>query len=175
MSGSLNRIIHQQNSIQDYLTGAFSRRYFYLRLEEEFEKSKRENRKLSLILFDVDNFKVVNDTYGHKKGDEVLKYVVKVTKENLRTFDIIGRYGGEEFVILLPETDPTQAYKIAERIRIAISKKSFEEFSFEVTASFGVTSLKSSEKSNSFQKLIELADEATYSAKKSGKNQVRVG
>ena len=175
LSGSLNRIIHQQNSIQDYLTGAFSRRYFYLRLEEEFEKSKRENRKLSLILFDVDNFKVVNDTYGHKKGDEVLKYVVKVTKENLRTFDIIGRYGGEEFVILLPETDPTQAYKIAERIRIAISKKSFEEFSFEVTASFGVTSLKSSEKSNSFQKLIELADEATYSAKKSGKNQVRVG
>lgn len=174
LSGSLNRIIHQQNSIHDYLTGSFSRRYLYLRLEEEFEKSKREDKDLCLILLDLDDFKIINDTYGHKKGDEVLKFLVQLAKKSLRNFDILGRYGGEEFIILLPDTSEKEGVKIAERLKDNLSKESKDFFGFSVTASFGLTSLKQKKDVLSYETLIENADKATYKAKESGKNQVQI-
>ena len=137
-------------------------------------RAKRYSRALSVIMIDVDHFKKFNDTYGHPKGDEVLRGLAKILKSAVRTSDIVARYGGEEFVILLPETEEAKALILAERIRkdveltnLTIDKNEPPE---RVTISLGVSTV--DEKVIEYQELIEKADKALYQAKEKGRNRV---
>lgn len=169
---TLSNIRIQQESITDELTGAYNRRYVMRILEEKFKRSysDKENR-LSVAMIDIDNFKTVNDTYGHLAGDKVLKSVVDVFRKTLREVDVIGRYGGEEFLILIAAKNEV-ASKVCERIRSAIEKMkiSWENREIWITVSIGFLSF--NEKINNFEEMIALADLCLYEAKKSGKNKV---
>lgn len=151
----------------DVLTNIYNRRYIYNRLEEIVKKSKEDNEKVSVIMFDVDRFKNVNDTYGHQFGDEVLKKVSDNLKEEFRKTDIIGRYGGEEFIVLLPNTNLDYAFKLAEKVRMSICNISFEH-GVKITISGGVAEL---DKEN-VEGLIEKADKLLYKAKQNGRNRI---
>jgi len=162
-------------AVKDSLTGAYNRFFLKIRLEELEKEIHRYKIPLSIILIDLDYFKEVNDTYGHLVGDEVLKQVVKVLSENLRDTDTIIRYGGEEFLILLPHTSITKACKIAERLRDIIEKTTFEVYGHRVkiTISAGVVSTKSQGgKVKNLESLIKKADSLLYFAKNKGRNQV---
>lgn len=152
----------------DKLTETFNRRKFESLLSSEIERANRYFIPLSLCMFDIDHFKMVNDTYGHLTGDHVLKTLANVARNTARKVDSLGRWGGEEFVVLLPETDLEGAKELAEKIR-----KSVEEHPFEwirtLTCSFGVTQFKDRESIDSF---IKRADDALYSAKNKGRNRV---
>ncbi len=152
---------------KDFLTGAVNRYKIYQILQIATETALETGRPLSLILFDLDRFKQVNDTYGHQVGDRVLKEVVTKVKETLRDTDIIGRYGGEEFLVILPDTPIGEAVKVAERIRKLIEATEFPE-GFRVTISCGVSQLRPQD---SVESLIKRADEALYKAKKAGRNR----
>ncbi|MCX7792900.1 MAG: sensor domain-containing diguanylate cyclase [Thermodesulfovibrionales bacterium] len=159
-------------SITDYLTGLYNNRYFFHRLEEEFEKAKRYNTPLSCIMIDLDFFKSINDEFGHKKGDGVLRELGKMLKKFTRKGDIIARYGGEEFIMLLPHTDMEGALKEAERLRLLISNLRFKDLKKKtITASFGIATWPSSIVKNS-DDLVTYADNALYNAKKEGRNRV---
>jgi diguanylate cyclase (GGDEF)-like protein/PAS domain S-box-containing protein len=158
---------------QDFLTEVWNRRYFDQSLENEFARSKREFTDLSLIMFDLDRFKLFNDQYGHSEGDSCLKRVALAAKKALkRPTDIICRYGGEEFAVILPNTDEKGAAKVAEEIREAIENLQIVHSanpSGVVTVSLGVAEASSiSEPSN----LIKAADSALYAAKDIGRNKV---
>jgi len=164
----------QQLAITDGLTKIYNRRYFYMMLENEIERSKRYGVPLSLIMMDIDHFKGVNDQYGHLAGDEVLESLAALCKSLLRQADEIFRYGGEEFTILLPETNANLALKVAERVRRTIEENAFstEKGEVKISASLGVAEFKNSfADSNAF---IESADKALYDAKQAGRNCVRV-
>ena len=153
----------------DKLTNIFNRRKFRDILDEFVNFSKRYKSPLSLIFLDIDDFKKVNDTYGHEVGDFILKEVVNVAKKSLRKSDVFGRWGGEEFLILLPNTDVNGAKMVAEKIR-----KSIEDYDFnglKITISLGVTQLKIDD---TIEKFVNRADMALYQAKKEGKNRVIV-
>lgn len=152
----------------DELTELYLRDVFDVVLAKEISESKRSHRKLSLLMIDIDDFKKVNDTYGHQKGDEVLKTIGKFLNNNIREMDMAARYGGEEIVILMPNTTVNQAFKIADKMRENISKLTFDDFSVKV--SIGVS--QTDDNVNSAMKLIETADKALYKAKNSGKNRV---
>ena len=154
----------------DGLTGLYNRRHLMEVLSQEFEEGKRYSTNLSFIMLDIDDFKSINDLYGHQKGDMVLKEIGKLLKRNLRSTDIVGRYGGEEFAIILPQTDIKGARITAERIRKQVEKHRFEGLN-RVTISLGVSSNKNC---NSIDELIKRADNALYSAKRKGKNRVEV-
>ena len=157
----------------DPLTKTFNRRYFFETAQKELERAQRYEHALSIIIFDLDRFKKVNDTYGHGVGDEVLRRISALNKENLRENDIFARYGGEEFVILLPETNLEQAYQMAERMRKKCAPPlQVGENSINVTISFGVSSL--GKEKLLLDQLLRRADKALYKAKKGGRNQVRV-
>ena len=128
-------------AIKDGLTNAYNQKYIYSRLEEEIKRTKIYNHSLSIIMLDIDHFKKVNDTYGHQVGDAVLVNVCKITKDNLREVDILGRYGGEEFIIILPNNDIHNGYLVAERIRKSIEKQKYIK-DLKVTISGGVVELK---------------------------------
>jgi diguanylate cyclase (GGDEF)-like protein len=155
----------------DPLTKIKNRRKFDELAEHEFEKSKRYNRPLSFIIFDIDNFKQINDKFGHQIGDKVLKEIATVVKNNIRKTDIFARFGGEEFVILTPETDIKGAKTLAEKIRKIIENHEIEPVG-RVTVSIGVTELRTDDKS--IDDLYRRADNALYEAKEQGKNIVRV-
>lgn len=159
-------------SIKDGLTGIFNRRYFEGRLKDEFARHKRLKRPLSLVIFDLDFFKSINDKYGHLCGDYILKAVSKKVAKNIRDIDIFARYGGEEFCCLLLEADIALALCVAERLKDAISesKFTFKGKSIKVTISLGVAELKSS--SNEPDALVKSADDALYKAKEGGRNRV---
>lgn len=157
-------------SIKDPLTGIYNRRYLEEKLEEYMNLAQRHNRPLSLIMFDIDFFKHINDYFGHDVGDKVLKAIAKVVSENIRNTNIFARYGGEEFVILAPETTKEDAKILAEKLRSLIRNLHFEE-GINVTCSFGVASL---EKHDTKETLLKRADEALYEAKKTGRNNVVV-
>jgi len=159
-----------KQSTEDPLTGIYNRRYLENKLEEYVKLAQRHNRPLSLIMFDIDFFKHINDTFGHDVGDKVLKAVAKVVSENIRNTDIFTRYGGEEFVIIAPETTKEDAKILAEKLRSLIRNLHFEE-GINVTCSFGVVSL---EKHDTKETLLKRADEALYEAKKTGRNKVVV-
>ncbi len=151
----------------DSLTGVYNRRKIEEVLSKEAERSKRYGNSVSLMLIDIDDFKEVNDTYGHQIGDEVLKRVARTIRQNLRRTDSVGRYGGEEFLVILPETDVQRAIKAGERIRKAVER---EQFRFgSVTVSVGVTVLKNTD---DFGTLFNRLDRAMYLAKERGKNRV---
>ena len=151
----------------DWLTGVANRRYLDQRLEKELDRFHRHGNPLSLIMADLDNFKKINDRYGHSVGDKVITVFTKVMKKNIRTIDLISRYGGEEFIIMLPETSLEGAEDLAERIRIAMEAEKVEGVSEVVTASFGITIAKPRD---TFESLLRRVDLAMYESKDKGKN-----
>lgn len=150
----------------DYLTGCLNRRAFMNRIEEELTRTKRNNTQLSLILVDIDNFKSINDLNGHLAGDFILQQFTERLNKGTRAYDFIGRFGGEEFIICLPDTELQDAYTIAERMRQDIEEMTscYEGALIKVTGSFGVacSAFESEEPINS---LIAKADQAMYEAK----------
>jgi diguanylate cyclase (GGDEF)-like protein len=153
----------------DGLTGVANRRTFDGRLAAEIERSVRSGAPLSLLLFDVDHFKRLNDTHGHQAGDETLQRVAKTLSAGARTIDLVARYGGEEFALVLPGTDAATAAHVAERLRGAIADM---PGSPAITASLGVASFPDA--ALNAADLIAAADEALYAAKQEGRNRVGV-
>ena len=160
----------QKLATTDSLTQALNRTKFEDILLTELERSKRYHQPLSMILFDIDHFKVINDTYGHIIGDYVLMTLAHIVKENLRAIDSLARWGGEEFIILAPGTNIDKAHILAERIREAIERYKFE-YVGKVTISSGVTEFSMNDTKDSF---IKRADDTMYKAKKKGRNRVEV-
>ena len=158
-------------NIKDGLTGIYNRRFLQTRLNEEFERHMRHNMKLSLIMFDIDFFKKVNDCHGHPCGDSVLQSVASKIASNIRPTDCLARYGGEEFCCLLSQTDLDGAMALAERFRKLIEEQvtTCRENDIKVTISLGVSELAAG---NSAEALLKQADEALYQAKNSGRNRV---
>lgn len=158
---------------KDGLTGLFNRRYFDIHLKQMIEKANKESIKLYLLMCDIDNFKHVNDTYGHQAGDKVLTIVSRILKNTLRVTDLMARFGGEEFTILLTDIDISKAIETAERVRVKIEYMDFpiedQIEPLKKTISIGVTEYKKEESIESF---IERADKAMYEAKTTGKNKV---
>lgn len=157
-------------SYVDGLTGVYNRRTFEHRLNEEFQRHKRDEASLGVIIFDIDHFKNVNDLHGHQFGDIVLQKVAKICKEKLRTEDFLARYGGEEFVCLLINQSLEQAKLVAERLRTSIEESIITDGSINthVTISLGVSDSKSF---NSAEELLKDADTALYKAKENGRNR----
>lgn len=163
--------LYKEKEIEAYtdsLTGLNNRAAMMNQLEYLYARYKREKETFSFILFDIDKFKTVNDTFGHQKGDEVLKKIAQVALKSIREVDTAARYGGEEFVVLLPQTNAVLAAEIAERIR-AEMQEMIKLDGKGVTASFGVVKI---EENMSIAELIKLADKALYEAKAAGRNQV---
>jgi len=157
-------------SIEDDLTKLYRMNYFDKRIEEEIERANRYSRPFSLLMIDIDDFKKVNDTFGHQVGDEVLRRLSSSIKSTIRKADIAARYGGEEFAIVMPETGMKNASIAAERIRKAIEEEFIKDKKrFAITISVGVTDYKLG--MNKYQ-LVRGADEALYKAKREGKNKV---
>jgi len=155
----------------DKLTSIFNRYKIDMALNEQIEISKRYNRDMSVIFFDIDHFKAVNDVYGHKVGDFVLIELAKVINENIRSSDIFGRWGGEEFLIILPETDIETAYKLAEKLRTVIENHEFK-YVPHIHISMGVTQLRSDD---TLISLITRVDKLLYKSKRNGRNKVSFG
>lgn len=157
----------------DNLTKVYNRHSIQNKLNEEYKKAQNLKSDLSLIIFDIDNFKKCNDTYGHLFGDKVLSKVAKCVKNNIRALDTIGRYGGEEFIVLFPSTSLENAYNVANKIRNKISELELESDQgiVNVTASFGLAHIS---QSTDEKDLIDKADIALYVAKRTGKNKVVV-
>lgn len=153
---------------KDTLTGIYSRAAFYLELEKWINYAHRYPVDLAIIMFDIDDFKIINDTLGHSAGDKVLTQVSNIAKKCIRNYDILCRWGGEEFVVLAPNTPLENAVILANKIKEAINNTDFETLD-KITCSFGVTLYN---KNDDFDSLIARADDLMYRAKKSGKNQV---
>lgn len=169
----LGRITESNELIlQDELTKVYNRRYFLRRLDEEIARDSQNGNNFTIAMLDIDYFKTVNDTYGHLAGDETLKFIVNKLKENLRNTDIICRFGGDEFIILLPDMKKEDARKVIERIRGNIASDSIKcsqsNQLVQVTCSVGVSTFP--ENGCSAEQLIKSADENLYLAKQSGRN-----
>ena len=158
-------------SRKDGLTGLFNRAYWEQSLKEEFAQLKVIEESSSLVIFDIDHFKKVNDTYGHHTGDEVIRRTSSLLRKTARSSDICGRFGGEEFTVLLPHTNQEQANYFAERLRKRIEQEivKVEEFLINYTISIGVCEYKSYFESHT--QWLKSADAALYRAKESGRNQ----
>lgn len=158
----------------DALTNLFNRLHLMNSLENEWERAKRYKLQLSVLLVDIDHFKKINDTYGHLCGDEVLRNVGSLIAKTFRSIDICGRFGGEEFCIILPNTKQDDGFIAAEKLRRVISEKPilFEGKKINISCSIGISEFK--EKDNSIAQLIERADTALYAAKRNGRNQTVV-
>lgn len=168
------RAILEKLSVHDRLTGLYNYSYFLDRIEEERKRAERYENALSFVVFDIDHFKQFNDTFGHEKGNLVLKKVAQTITKNVRATDIVARYGGEEFVVLLPQTGKEEAVLVAERVRQSVEKLGFEgdreQPIVKRTISGGVATYPSDSKDSSG--LIVKADEALYEAKESGRNKI---
>ena len=167
----MHRAVEQQ-AITDDLTGLANRRRFRESLGLEVSRAERFGGSLALVLADLDDFKRVNDLYGHQVGDDVLRRFADLMRESVREFDLAVRYGGEEFAVLVPETDPEGGAHLAERLAEALRGTRFTSRigeSFSVTASFGVAAFP---EAGSAEQLMLAADRALYRAKKEGKNRV---
>jgi len=163
---------------QDVLTGCFNRRYFMELAAQEIQRSMRYKRPLSLLMVDIDHFKNVNDRYGHQIGDQVLCNLVLLCQKQLRTIDTLGRYGGEEFVVLMPETASEGAMVASVRLleKIAEMKINTSAGSLSITVSMGLACLdRGFDETNTLDTLIQCADKALYAAKDAGRNRVKKG
>jgi len=156
-------------SITDRLTGLYNRHKTDSVLENEFKRSERFGSSFSLLLLDIDNFKSVNDIYGHQAGDKVLVEIANLLLDSIRTIDIVGRWGGEEFLIIAPQTESKGALSIAESIRLKIEKHSFSKIG-SITVSLGISTYK---QGDTIDDLMSRADSALYIAKAEGKNQIQ--
>jgi diguanylate cyclase (GGDEF)-like protein len=172
-----NAVLYQKTqdlASTDPLTGQLNRRAFFELGQRELERFQRFGHPLSWIMFDVDLFKEINDQYGHLAGDQVLKEIADRCCHIIRHVDIFGRYGGDEFVILLPETDQTMARDIADRIRTSIGESAImtEAGSIMVTISMGVT--QATQDTMDLGILLNKADQALYKSKRAGRNTITV-
>jgi two-component system, cell cycle response regulator len=161
-------------AMHDSLTSLYNRRAIEEYAEAEFNRLNRKENPLSVIMLDIDHFKNINDQYGHKAGDHALRQVAQVLTEDLRKYDRVGRWGGEEFILILPDISPQQAMAVAERIRAQVASLKIyleENEPFSVQASLGVAS--NNGQFPSLSKLIDAADQALYHAKEEGRNRVR--
>lgn len=156
----------------DGLTQVYNKKFLLEKLQTEFSRSKRYNRNMSFVIFDFDHFKKLNDQYGHPAGDYVLKKTASLILKNMRKEDIFGRYGGEEFAIILPETSTDSAIRLCEKLRLLVSSVNYEfnNMVIKVTISVGAASIM--ENTKNYQDLIEKADRALYKAKREGRNKV---
>jgi diguanylate cyclase (GGDEF)-like protein len=163
----------QQLAHTDEATGLFNKRRLFERLEMEVARAKRYGEILSCLMIDVDDFKQINDTYGHQAGDQILRQIGTLLQRSLRVTDFIARYGGEEFTVLLPRTNSAGAYRVAENLRSVFMSHEFSlpTTNIHITVSIGVACCSIFDHQNS-QQIISLADGALYRAKRSGKNQV---
>ena len=161
--------LFEYQASHDKLTGLFNRNKFDEVYSKEVKRSKRYNNELSMIIFDIDDFKMVNDNYGHQIGDDLLKEIAKIILKNVREQDVNVRWGGEEFLILLPQTNLAGAVTVASKIRIAIKDYLFTTKNLEITASFGVSQLLSEDSETTF---ISRSDTLLYEAKRTGKDKV---
>ncbi len=157
----------------DSLTGLFNRRYFEERFVGEFERSRRYRSAVACMMIDIDHFKKLNDTRGHPFGDQVLRGTASVIKETLRDVDLVGRYGGEEFIAILPETGPEESRLVAERLRDRIAARGYPDAgdTVTITASLGVACYPMPGV-ESHEDFLRIADDALYQAKESGRNRV---
>jgi len=165
----------EEMAITDPLTGLFNRRQFEILGRQELERTRRYGRPFSVMIFDLDTFKQINDAYGHQVGDEVLKVVALLLRNTMRRSDMCFRYGGEEFTALMPATGVEEARKAAERLRraIAISTVEWEETQIHFTISIGL-SIYTGDENEDFDLLVARADRAMYVAKRAGRNRVSV-
>jgi diguanylate cyclase (GGDEF)-like protein/PAS domain S-box-containing protein len=163
---------HQVN--HDFLTGLSSRSWFMRQAEIELHRALRYSNPLSIIMMDIDFFKRINDTHGHQAGDAVLKHVAELCRHMLRDSDVCGRLGGEEFALLLPETDKHQALEVAERLRVGLEKAKInlpmDGMTLQLTVSIGVTAMTGA--TDTVDAMIARADKALYDAKNAGRNRV---
>ncbi len=170
----------ESRSRTDYLTGAWNRLEIERRIELEIGRSRRYASPVALVLFDIDHFKRINDSYGHEAGDEVLKNLVSYCHANIREIDVLGRFGGEEFLVLMPNTDEGAAFSAAERLREGVAERvcgSHRGDAIRITISLGVSVIHPAADVDSYQemkRLISQADQAMYLAKQGGRNQTRL-
>jgi len=162
-------LLLQELSITDQLSGLYNRRKMYAEFKKEVDRVSRYGGTFSVIMFDLDNFKEINDTLGHQVGDAVLKEIARLTKATIRSVDVVSRWGGDEFLILCPGTFLSEARMLAERLQKTIENHRFQE-GIQVTASIGICEFLPQE---SIEELLRRVDEALYRAKKSGKNTVK--
>lgn len=153
----------------DSLTGLYNRRYIYTMLEEVIKEARAEGKSFCILMLDIDHFKLINDTYGHQTGDTVLRNIAHVIKDTLREEDFAGRYGGEEFLVILCDTQLNQANMVSERIRENVSKIRFKEKNLHVTISGGLVEYNC----ENALKLVDHADKLLYVAKNNGRNQIQ--
>ena len=157
-------------AIHDKLTGIYNRLAYEERMAQEFQRWKRYKKPLTLLVFDVDHFKSINDNYGHKAGDKALKLIAQTLQKNIRETDFLARYGGEEFVVLMPETDIASAMGVANKLRESVEAIHFnyQEKALNVTISCGATQF---HKGDSAEAVFQRADACLYQAKQKGRNQ----
>jgi diguanylate cyclase (GGDEF)-like protein len=162
----------EKNAITDGLTHVYTRRYMLERFQEELRRCIAKGMKISFLMIDVDHFKSFNDHYGHLTGDHILREMSRMIKENIREIDIAGRYGGEEFCVVMPDTPKDGAHLAAERIRCAIEKNVIKAYdtSLNITVSVGAATFPDDGKT--IEELIDRADKALYRAKSEGRNRV---
>ena len=151
----------------DPLTKLYNRQYLFIKLKEELNRYTRYQTTFSILMIDLDNFKAINDLFGHQKGDEILSKFGNILEISKRELDICARYGGEEFIIILPHTDKNESYKIAERLRLIIIEKFQSE---NLTVSIGVSNCP--ECGKTIESIIKKADDSLYNSKRMGKNRV---
>ena len=157
----------------DPLTGTYNRRYILARLEQQFQQAQRYGEPFALLMLDIDHFKRINDTYGHQVGDEVLRHFSLTVRSLIRGSDLFGRYGGEEFMLILGATPPAAAQAAVERLRASVGARDWTEFApdLKVTVSAGVTGFRRGE---TVSQLLSRADSALYDAKHAGRDCVVV-
>lgn len=162
----------QEQAIRDPLTGLHNRRYLFEFMEREFNLSKRQRKVISVLMLDIDHFKNINDTYGHSAGDAVLQATAHLLQEFTRETDLACRYGGEEFLLLLPDMDCATALQRAEALREKLQETSvaYNDFSLSVTASIGLAFYSANGKD--YHEIIQKADASLYAAKEQGRNRV---
>lgn len=167
----------ERENITDALTGIYNRRYLDRRLGEEFSRARRHRHPLSLLMLDIDHFKRINDSYGHRAGDEVLKHLGELLMKAVREMDVVARYGGEELMVIAPDAGLDAAVALAERLRqhaesheLVLTNQASGRQLIRVTISVGVASFHAG--MNSVEELVRMADEALYRAKETGRNRV---
>jgi len=164
----------QQLAITDPLTLLYNRRRFFELADQEFERTQRYERPLSVIMLDIDHFKRVNDTYGHYVGDQVLQRLAEICAKNIRQIDILARYGGEEFVILMPETYSVDAFISCERLRAEVSSEPFVTTRGPIPVSISLGVVDMSTPCRSLEELLDRSDQALYESKNTGRNRTSV-
>lgn len=164
----------EQASITDFVTGSFNHRYFHQQLRQEVDRSRRLGQPLSLLMIDLDNFKVVNDTYGHQVGDLVLHGLAERLRGELRVVDVLARYGGEEFTVILPGTTSESVLPVAEKLRRAVAAQAFQVNGLDIPVTVSIGGATYPDHAGSARELVECADQAMYLAKKRGRNCVHL-